>query len=149
MHPLLFPPSWTQIQAVPNFCTHFNPENVHKSQAIDLHTNWTHKKLHQSNHHADQDWYAVPAEYMCKISPLATTCLMCTPVGAVYFYSLNGQNVHRSRRLHGTSHLHSHYINLLCKLSLWLNRAFWDQLTVYYQQMHLMLTLFNLKCLKY
>jgi hypothetical protein len=33
-------------------------------------------------------------------------------------------------------------------LPLWLNRAFWDQLIVYYQQMHLMLILFNLKCLK-
>jgi hypothetical protein len=34
------------------------------------------------------------------------------------------------------------------KYLLWLNRTFWDQLTVYYQQMHLMLILFNLKCLK-
>jgi hypothetical protein len=33
-------------------------------------------------------------------------------------------------------------------LSLWLNRAFWDQLIVYYQQMHFILILFNLKCLK-
>jgi hypothetical protein len=34
------------------------------------------------------------------------------------------------------------------KLSLWLNREFWVQLIVYYQQMHLMLILFNLKCIK-
>jgi len=26
-HPLLFPPSWTPLQAVPNFCTHLNPES--------------------------------------------------------------------------------------------------------------------------
>jgi hypothetical protein len=33
------------------------------------------------------------------------------------------------------------------KIALWLNRPFWDQLIVYYQQKHLMLILFNLKCL--
>jgi hypothetical protein len=41
-----------------------------------------------------------------------------------------------------------HTINIYIYISLWLNRAFWDQLIVYNQQMHLMLILFNLKCLK-
>jgi len=90
--------------------------NFRRYPGIQLQAKWTHKKLHQSNHRADQDSNAVPAGYICITSPLATTCSMCTPVGAVYFYSLNGQEVHRCRRLHGTSHHHSPYTNLLCKI---------------------------------
>jgi hypothetical protein len=91
-------------------------DSCHVISSANLALNYKQTVLHQSNHHADQDRNAVPAEYMCKTSPLAATCLICTPVGAAYFYSLNGQEVHRSRRLHGTSHLLSAYINLLCKI---------------------------------
>jgi hypothetical protein len=87
-------------------------DSCHVISSANLALNCKQTVLHQSNHHADQDRYAVPAEYITT----STTCLICTPFGAAYFYSLNGQEVHRSRRLHGTSHLLSAYINLLCKI---------------------------------
>jgi hypothetical protein len=49
--------------------------------------------------------------------------------------------------------MHHEYMSIIVQqdatihsLPLWLNRAFLDQLIVYYQQMHLIL--FNVKCLK-
>jgi len=57
-------------------------DSCHVISCANLALNCKQTVLHQSNHRADQGRNAVPAAYMCKTSPLATTCLIYTPVGA-------------------------------------------------------------------